>query len=290
MYAYADDPFPAFDQRVVALLRRGLHRDIARETFRPSALLKTLPSRFAAGWSVLLEFATRMVRSALRLSPAPHHEPPERHFTRTEAFRDVLRRDLFGNARMRDVARGPLATVINATELRTGSAFRFGSLETNCWRYGTVPPEDAYVADAIAASAAYPPFLPPLDRRYLFASRDGKTHRERVLLTDGGVFDNLGTGPMDPDRSPSFSANVFNPHYIVCCDAGAGLFDDDHYPARMYARLHRAFLTVFRKVQDATRKRLHSLSQSQRHRRLRTRLPRSAGRRTTLVPGRTPPP
>ena len=262
MYAYTRDPFPAFDRRVVSLLQRGLHRDIARETMRPTILLKALPGRLATVWTALARFFARIVRTALLLGPSRRQKPRERHFTRTEAFRNVLKRDLFGNTLVRDVARESLATVINATELRTGSAFRFGSRETNCWRYGTIRPEDAYLADAVAASAAYPAFLPALERRYLFAEGDETTRHERVLLTDGGVFENLGTGPMDPDRSPSFSANVFNPDYIVCCDAGTGLIDDAHYPANMPARLYRTFLTVFRKRQDATRKRLHWIGQS----------------------------
>ena len=33
--------------------------------------------------------------------------------------------------------------------------------------------------------------------------------------------------PMEPGRTPSISTNVFDPDYIICCDAGAGLFDDD---------------------------------------------------------------
>ena len=262
MYAYTRDPFPTFDRSVVQLLRRGLHSDIARETLRPANLLNALPSRLAAGWLALTQFIATVTRYVLRLGPPPYHESRERQFTRTEAFRNVLSRDLFGNTLMRDVARDSLATVINATELRTGSAFRFGSRESGCWRYGTIPPTDAYVVDAVAASAAYPAYLPALDRRYLFKASDGTDRRERVLLTDGGIFENLGTGPMEPDRSSSFSTNVFKPNYIVCCDAGTGLFNDEQYPAYMPARLHRTFLTVFRKVQDATRKRLHWLAES----------------------------
>ena len=52
--------------------------------------------------------------------------------------------------------------------------------------------------------------------------------------------------------------------YVLCCDAGTGLFDDNAHPSRWPARVHRSFLTVFRKVQDATRKRLHSLAESGR--------------------------
>ncbi len=262
MYAYTRDPFPIFDRKVVHLLRRGLHRDIAHETLRPANLLNALSDRLAAGWFTLTRFIAQVTRFALRLGPLPRHESRERQFTRTEAFRNVLKRDLFGNALVRDVARDSLATVINATELRTGSAFRFGSRESGCWRYGTIPPTDAYVVDAVAASAAYPAYLPTLDRRFLFTASDGTARRVRVLLTDGGVFENLGTGPMEPDRSSSFSTNVFKPNYVVCCDAGTGLLDDQHYPAYMPTRLHRTFLTVFRKVQDATRKRLHWFAES----------------------------
>ena len=41
---------------------------------------------------------------------------------------------------MRDVARDSLDLVVNATELRTASAFRFGSRQSGCWRFGTIAP------------------------------------------------------------------------------------------------------------------------------------------------------
>ena len=66
--------------------------------------------------------------------------------------------------------------------------------------------------------------------------------------------------PMEPGRTPSISTNVFDPDYIISCDAGAGLFDDGGYPTRWPSRMYRSYLTVFRKVQDGTRKRLHNLA------------------------------
>ena len=65
--------------------------------------------------------------------------------------------------------------------------------------------------------------------------------------------------PMEPGRDPRFSTNVYDPDYIICCDAGAGLFDDRSYPKFWFRRIGRSFLTTFRKVQDGTRKRLHDL-------------------------------
>ena len=261
MYAYSCEPFHAFDERVVELLRRGLQRDIVRETLRPVNLIKVFIDRLNTFWHVLLRFTFKTLYRlrCLKRSPALLSEPRARRFTRTEAFRSVLKRALFGDARLHELARTSLATVINATELRTGSAFRFGSRESSCWRYGSIPPNDAFVADAVVASAAYPLYLPSLDREYEFTDRDGTNRRVRVLLSDGGIYENLGIGPVDSDRNSSFSDNVFNPDYIVCCDAGTGIFDDDSFPAKMLSRLHRSFLTTFRKVQDATRQRLHSL-------------------------------
>ena len=261
MYAYSNDSFREFDARIVELLGRGLDRDIFREMFRPASIVKLLRVHSAASTSFLFRMAVRLFCAVVRPGVALRRCPPlERKFSRTEAFRDTMARFQFGNRIMRDVARDGLHTVINATELRTGSAFRFGSKQSGCWRFGTIVPKDALVADAVAASAAYPVWLPALDRKYRFTKNGGITAPERVLLTDGGVFENLGVSSMEPGRTPSISTNVFNPDYIICCDAGAGLFDDDSYPTRLPSRMHRSFLTVIRKVQDATRKRLHNLA------------------------------
>ena len=261
MYAYSNDSFREFDARIVEFLSEGLHRDIFRELFRPASIGKLLQVYVASGASFLFRMVIRLARAGVRPGVAPRRDPPPiRTFSRTEAFRDVIARSLFGDRIVGDVVRDSLHTVINATELRTGSAFRFGSEQSGCWRFGTIAPEEALVADAVAASAAYPVLLPALDRKYRFTKKGGITDPTRVLLTDGGVFENLGVTPMEPGRTPSISTNVFDPDYIICCDAGAGLFDDDSYPTRWSSRMSRSFLTVFRKVQDATRKRLHNLA------------------------------
>ena len=262
MYAYSNDSFSEFDARVVALLRRGLTGDILRAAFRPSSIGKLVWSSAGAIASSSLQMLFRIVPS--RLTPEalrPGRPPPIRTFSRSDAFRDVLQ-TVFMDTLMRDVARDPLDIVINATELRTASAFRFGSRQSGCWRFGTIDPEDAHVADAVAASAAYPPLLPALDRKYRFVKGGGPPVPARVLLSDGGIFENLGVGPMEPGREPRISTNVFNPAYIIACDAGTGLFDGDTYPVWWASRMYRSFQTVFRKAQDATRNRLHRFEES----------------------------
>lgn len=263
MYAYSNEPFQEFETRVVQLLGRGLNRDILFRVIRPGSLWKVMKVQIIASTCFLYRVLYRLILVAIRtIRPsvnARNYPPTPRTFSRTEAFKDVIAKSLFGDKTVRDVSRDSLHTVINATELRSGSAFRFGSQESGCWRYGTIAPKEALLADAVAASAAYPVLLPALERKYSFTKNGTTTKPTRVLLTDGGVFENLGVSPMEPGRSSAISTNVFNPDYIICCDAGAGLFDDDNYPTLWYTRMYRSFLTVFRKVQDATRKQLHYL-------------------------------
>ena len=261
MYAYSSDSFEEFDMRVVGVLRRGFHRDIIREVFRLESIRKALQCSVTSGVSLLVVMLRRLLHGIVRPGVTGRRNPPPvRTFSRTEAFRDVIAKSLFGDTTVRDIARQPLHTVMNATELSTGSAFRFGSRESGCWRFGTIVTEDALVADAVAASAAYPVLLPALERKYRFTKNGRATDPARVFLTDGGVFDNLGVSPMEPGRISSISTNVFKPDYIISCDAGAGLFEGDDYPTRWPSRMYKSFLTVFRKVQDATRKRLHRLA------------------------------
>ena len=258
MYAYSDDSFPKFEARALQLLDQGLHRDIFRQVFRPVSIRKAVRVHFVASVCFIARILHRLARFAISSSnPDRLSQPVERAFSRTEAFKEVIAKSMFGDTIVRDVSRDSLDTVINATDLRTGSAFRFGSRQSGCWRFGTIASEDALVADAVVASAAYPLFLPALERKYRFLKNGQTSAPTRVLLTDGGVFENLGVSPMEPGRLASISTNVFDPEYIICCDAGAGLFDADSYPTRWPTRMYRSFLTVFRKVQDATRKRLH---------------------------------
>lgn len=150
--------------------------------------------------------------------------------------------------------------VINACELRSGFAFRFGSRESGCWRYGAIEGNTVEVAHAVAASAAYPALLPALDEVLVFTDRDGVTRKRRVLLTDGGVYDNLGVTCLEPGSAGDVGYNRFTPEYIICCDAGQGIFKDNPVPCLWGPRMARAFESVFRKAQNATQNRLHRLT------------------------------
>jgi NTE family protein len=233
LWAYADDDFDAFDARVRELLRRGLARDIARRAL----LSRRAPQAVASS-----------LLAACRLGP--------RRVSRTDAFRDVVAARVCGDAQLDAPRRGDVDVVINSCDLCTGSAFRFGSRESGTWRHGTIVGNDVELATAVAASAAYPVILPALDRRWEFERRDGSRAAHRVVLTDGGVFDNLGTTCLEPGRSAEFSTNVHQVDHIIACDAGQGLFGP-RTPLMWPSRMKRSFESTFRKVQDAGRGRLH---------------------------------
>lgn len=150
--------------------------------------------------------------------------------------------------------------ILTASDLRTGSAVRFGSRESGIWRkhFGRFV-EPVQIATAVAASAAYPLFLPSIDREFDFEGKKGGRHRSRVLLSDGGLFDNLGTSCLEPGRSPEHSYNVYEVDIIIACDAGRGLLDDA-FPVTAPGRLARSFELTHRKLQDGARARLHQLS------------------------------
>ena len=217
LWAYSSGPFDEFDYRVTDLLRRGLTRRIAAKAIRPGRLARTLTTTATAG-----------IASAPDAVLGPGG-PLRRRSSNTAALEDSFT-DLIGDMAMADVARPNLDVVINACELRTGSAFRFGSKESGTWRHWLVKDNDVMVARAVACSAAYPVAFPAADLRATFVDQHGEETEQRVILTDGGVFDNLGTSCLMPGRSPRFSTNVHDVDVVIACDAGRGLFDGKPRP------------------------------------------------------------
>lgn len=268
MYAYTGGDFTEFDRRVVHLLRTGISGRLSRRIFAPSAMLGSLATAGTAGIAAvgadLLRLATRTVVGAvgMRDSAGTHWsdriQPPLRRWrSRTTTFEALLREQLFGETTVSDVARPDLDVVINATELSTGTAFRFSNRGSGGSRFGRIVEPAASLALAVACSAAYPALLPAIDRRLRFVGRNDEVTQRRVLLTDGGVYDNLGTLPMEPGRQASISEHVFPADYIISCDAGVGVISGASYPYYWLTRMYASFETLFRRVQNTSRSRLH---------------------------------
>lgn len=263
LWAYGDDDFDSFDARVCELLRRGLQMALARRALLSRRAPQALASGLAAsGASALARAPHRALNLGRRATGRPRGELPQppvrRGVSRTDALADVLDREL-GGLRIDSPRRGGREVVINACDLATGSAFRFGSRESGTWQHGTLSENDVPLATAVAASASYPLALPALDREWVFERRNGEQQRERVVLTDGGVFDNLGTACLLPGRDARYSTNVFDVDFIVTCDAGRGLLRRST-PLGWPSRVARSFEATFRKVQDGQRARLHEMA------------------------------
>lgn len=254
-YAYGEGSFTDFEAETEELLRRGLAKEIARRALLDPRLLSSAAAQLVSASSALGAAA----RSRLGNGTNPH--PPTRRWsTRTDALEATLADRLFDRLTLDAPRREGLDVILTASDLRSGSAVRFGSRESGIWRnhFGRFA-EPIHIATAVAASAAYPLFLPSMDREFDFEGRKGGRKRSRVLLSDGGLFDNLGTSCLEPGRSAEHSYNVYDVDYIVACDAGRGILDDA-FPVTAPARLARSFELTHRKLQDGARARLHQLS------------------------------
>ncbi len=108
------------------------------------------------------------------------------------------RKLLFGDKTLQDFPDTP-RFVINATNVQTGSLFRFSKPYIADWRLGRYLKPRTSVAEAVAASSAFPPVLSPVRLEFAptaFSTDLGPQGRPpfttSVNLTDGGVYDNMG--------------------------------------------------------------------------------------------------
>lgn len=114
-------------------------------------------------------------------------------------FARALRDHLFGKATLQDLPVTP-RFVINATNLQTGKLWRFSRPYMADWTIGRVLNPRVQLAASVAASAAFPPILSPailkVDPKSFERSSKAPNRRpefmSRMILSDGGVYDNLG--------------------------------------------------------------------------------------------------
>ena len=109
------------------------------------------------------------------------------------------RRYLFGGKTLQDLPDAP-RFVINATNVQSGSLWRFMKPYMRDYRVGEVRNPTILLATAVAASSAFPPVLSPVRLKLKsgqFVKNSGtdlqrEPFTSRVVLADGGVYDNLG--------------------------------------------------------------------------------------------------
>lgn len=106
---------------------------------------------------------------------------------------------LFGKATLQDLPDAP-RFVINATNVQSGVLWRFMKPYMRDYRVGSVEKPTITLAKAVAASSAFPPVLSPVEMQLDpddFTPGSGldlqrEPYTSKVVLTDGGVYDNLG--------------------------------------------------------------------------------------------------
>jgi NTE family protein len=111
-------------------------------------------------------------------------------------------RSLFGTHNLQDLPAlnsGP-EFVITASNLQSGVLWQFSRKYAGDYLVGWIDKPQIGVAEAVGASSAFPPFLSPA----AFKFKRSEVHRSKlsdlnrppfttnVMLTDGGVYDNLG--------------------------------------------------------------------------------------------------
>jgi NTE family protein len=113
--------------------------------------------------------------------------------------------------------------VFNTTSLMSGRDWRFSRNDIGDYRVGWAKGSDIALAEVIAASSAFPPFLSPAQfdlTGLVFAPPPGgrpvpdlnhASYTQKALLCDGGVYDNMGLEPAWKRYRTLFVSNAGQP-------------------------------------------------------------------------------
>jgi NTE family protein len=157
----------------------------------------------------------------------------------------AYRKHLFGEATLQDITDKP-RFVINATNVQSKALWRFSKAYMRDWRVGEVLNPKIDLGVAVAASSAFPPFLSPVELELdnsLFTPGSGFDLQKppfttQVVLTDGGVYDNLGL------------ETAWKRYQTILVSDGGGMYDAEPDPKRDWA--HHTF-RVFNLIDNQVR-------------------------------------
>jgi NTE family protein len=148
---------------------------------------------------------------------------------------DAYRTHLFGHATLQDLPSDPPRFVINATNVQSGALWRFSKPYMADFRVGMIRNPKTELAVAVAASSAFPPVLSPVKMELNASDYEppgGQTSEDlhfgdfmtQVVLTDGGVYDNLGL------------ETVWKRYQTVLVSDGGGKLAPEEHPKVDWAR------------------------------------------------------
>ena len=165
----------------------------------------------------------------------------------------AYRAHLFGEATLQDLpsdTEGP-RFVINATNVQTKVLWRFSKPFMGDYSVGLIKNPTLALAKAVAASSGFPPFLSPLRLAAQTSDFDPTTngglqyepYTTRIVLTDGGVYDNLGL------------ETVWKEYDTVLVSDGGGSVADEPKPSREWLAHTYRVLNIINNQVGSLRKR-----------------------------------
>ena len=262
LYCCRQESFSEFERRARELLKGGLEGRI----FRAAASLTGVRAIASVFLSLILAVpfsALRLVATALAPTWSKKARVRKwlrfkgrRKTTRTDLLEIALRnKDVLGAVLLDQLPRSLPELIINAADLPLQTAFRFTRNRIGTWPTGAVVWPGCRLSEAVAASAAYPILLPAIDRELVLAEDGSRT--VRFLLTDGGVYDNLGVDVFDPTRPAKYSFGGEKVDFIIACIAEPGLPEGNDRPIFWPDRMRAAFASVHRQLHRSTMSNLH---------------------------------
>ena len=262
LYCHTPGGFEDFEANARGLIARGFLRPALWKALTTSEGVKALFFFSVIAAERLAARTVGLVLRILRIKSRVGWRWISQSLIQRRASRTTILRRVFSSIFKSDFLPALRADrpklIVVACELQTKSAFYFAADEVSSWRFGATPPENIEIAEAVSASAAYPIALPALDREFEFTKKDGSTATDRVILTDGGVYDNLGLAPLWPDRDGSISFHVGRYSRIIACRAGYAL-EAAPAPSLAPTRVAAAFESIFARAQNFAVKRLFDL-------------------------------
>lgn len=162
---------------------------------------------------------------------------------------------LFGEATLQDLPSDGVGPrfVINATNVQTGSLWRFSKPFMGDWQVGLVMNPTLPLARVVTASSAFPPVLSPcvidVEPGAVGADPRAACNRPpfttRVVLSDGGVYDNMGI------------ETAWKRHKtVLVCDAGAKIPHEEEPKADWGRHSYRVLELVDNQVRSLRKRQI----------------------------------
>ena len=174
MYAYSNDSFEEFTARVIQQLESGFQKKGDRNIHSDM----TLASKF----KICNYLCNPIYSSSKRIKKLM--SILEGIFYPVEELASIFDEKLYQGKKLSAETRDGIEIIINACELSTNTAFRFGNKVISNWIFGKASADSISLAEVVAASAAHPAFFSTMNKHFEF-HHDGIKENKEACLIDG---------------------------------------------------------------------------------------------------------